>query len=133
MALAGERRQPAGDGRDIAERSPSTLRRSPAALTLDIAKKGLPADAVELPFHSVHSITVPGSAAGWVDTVEQFGSGKLSLREILQPAIDLAEEGWAILQRKACQAATHGVCPRSRFPVACICADLVSSYWHGVC
>lgn len=36
---------------------------------------------------------VLGAAAAWVDTVEKFGSGKLSVAEVLEPAIRLAEEG----------------------------------------
>ena len=35
-----------------------------------------------------------GAAAAWVDTVEVFGSGKLSMAEVLQPAIRLATEGY---------------------------------------
>lgn len=34
--------------------------------------------------------------AGWVDTVEQFGSGNLSLSQILDPAINLAEKGYPV-------------------------------------
>ena len=30
-----------------------------------------------MPWLSPHAITVPGAAAGWVDTVEKFGSGKV--------------------------------------------------------
>jgi gamma-glutamyltranspeptidase/glutathione hydrolase len=67
--------------------------RSPAALTREKAMEGLPADAVELPNTCVHSVNVPGAAAGWVDTIAWFGSGKLTLKEILRPAIQLAEEG----------------------------------------
>ena len=29
---------------------------------------------------SVHSITVPGTVAGWVDTIENFGSKKVDLK-----------------------------------------------------
>ncbi|XP_066565664.1 glutathione hydrolase-like YwrD proenzyme [Amia ocellicauda] len=47
------------------------------------------------PFHALN-VTVPGTVAGWCDTVEQFGSKKLSLRDILQPAIDLAEGGFPV-------------------------------------
>lgn len=43
---------------------------------------------------SVHSITVPGAAAAWVDTVHHFGSGKVDLSTIFAPAIDLAENGY---------------------------------------
>jgi gamma-glutamyltranspeptidase len=41
-------------------------------------------------------VTVPGAAAAWVDTVEKFGSGKLSVAEVLAPAIRLAEEGYVL-------------------------------------
>ncbi|KAI8056577.1 gamma-glutamyltranspeptidase [Syncephalis plumigaleata] len=70
--------------------------RSPAALTREKAIHGLPASATELPTNSVHGVTVPGAAAGWADTVEWFGSGKLTLKEILEPAIKLAEEGYPV-------------------------------------
>ena len=42
-------------------------------------------------------MTVPGAAAAWVDTVEKFGSGKITLNEVLAPAIQLAEEGSVIM------------------------------------
>jgi hypothetical protein len=38
--------------------------------------------------------TNAGAAAAWVDTVEAFGSGKLSVAEVLEPAIRLATEGY---------------------------------------
>jgi len=50
----------------------------------------------KIPFHSPHTVTVPGAAAGWVDTVERFGSGKRSLEQILKPVIDLAEKGFPV-------------------------------------
>ncbi|KAG4072409.1 hypothetical protein HA402_004341 [Bradysia odoriphaga] len=43
-------------------------------------------------------ITVPGAAAAWVDTVEQFGSGNLTLSEVLAPATKMAEEGFPVAQ-----------------------------------
>lgn len=45
---------------------------------------------------AVNSVTVPGAAAGWVDTIERFGSGKLSMDQILEPAIQLGEEGFPV-------------------------------------
>ncbi len=45
---------------------------------------------------SVHSVTTPGAAAGWVDTVEKFGSGKVTLEQVLAPAIQLGEEGFPV-------------------------------------
>jgi len=50
----------------------------------------------KIPLTSVHSVTVPGAAAGWVDTVERFGSGKLLLSQILEPAIHLGEKGFPV-------------------------------------
>jgi len=50
----------------------------------------------KIPMNSVHSVTVPGAAAGWVDTIERFGSGKLSLEQILAPAIEMGEKGFPI-------------------------------------
>jgi len=49
-----------------------------------------------IPLDSVHAVTVPGAAAGWVDTVESFGSGKLSMEQILAPAIELGEKGFPV-------------------------------------
>lgn len=49
-----------------------------------------------IPMTSVHAVTVPGAPAGWVDTVEKFGSGKLSMDQILTPAIELGEEGFPV-------------------------------------
>ena len=31
-----------------------------------------------MPMLSAHTVTVPGAAAGWVDTVKAFGSGKVT-------------------------------------------------------
>lgn len=55
----------------------------------------------QIPMTSVHAVTVPGAAAGWVDTVERFGSGKVSLEDVLAPAIDLAENGYPISELSA--------------------------------
>eukprot|EP00898_Chlorokybus_atmophyticus_P004143 jgi/Chlat1/472/Chrsp103S01073 len=66
--------------------------RSPAALTMEMVRErgyegGIPK------FHGM-SVTVPGAAAAWVDIVERFG--KLSLAQVLQPAIELAENGYPV-------------------------------------
>lgn len=72
--------------------------RSPSALTLSHALSSIPSSELatsdnHIPQSHVHAVTVPGAAAGWCDTVEKFGSGKLTLAQILAPAIELAEEG----------------------------------------
>ncbi|KAI7291261.1 gamma-glutamyltranspeptidase, partial [Hortaea werneckii] len=50
----------------------------------------------KIPLDSVHAVSVPGAAAGWVDTVEKFGSGKVTLAEILAPAVELGERGFPV-------------------------------------
>ena len=67
--------------------------------TLDTIRKSLGLKSNEsgqIPMDSVQAVTVPGAAAGWVDTVERFGSGNLSMEEILAPAIALGEEGFPV-------------------------------------
>jgi gamma-glutamyltranspeptidase/glutathione hydrolase len=54
-----------------------------------------------IPMDSVHAVTVPGAAAGWVDVVERFGSGKVTLEEVLEPAIELCEKGFAVAELSA--------------------------------
>ncbi|KAI9305954.1 nucleophile aminohydrolase [Cunninghamella echinulata] len=71
--------------------------RTPAGLTLDIVRES-GVEGQGLPPRSIHAVTVPGAAASWVDTVEWFGSGKLDLATILQPAIDLAENGFPVAE-----------------------------------
>ncbi|KAL2871450.1 gamma-glutamyltranspeptidase [Aspergillus lucknowensis] len=72
--------------------------RYPANATLEQIKTdwNLPGQTESIPKTSASSVTTPGVATGWVDTVERFGSGKLSLEHILAPAIELAEEGFPV-------------------------------------
>jgi len=51
--------------------------------------------SISPPTHA-HAVTVPGAVAGWVDSLERFGSGLLTLAEILDPAIELAENGFPV-------------------------------------
>ncbi|KAI9684468.1 MAG: hypothetical protein M1829_002278 [Trizodia sp. TS-e1964] len=73
--------------------------RSPSGVSLENMRRELGLEDGQvggIPMTSVHAVIVPGAAAGWVDTVEKFGSGKLSLTEILNPAIELAEGGFPV-------------------------------------
>lgn len=70
--------------------------RSPKNTTVEQLRKELGKTQGNIPTHSPLSVTVPGAAAGWVDTVEKFGSGKVSLEQILTPAIQLGEEGFPV-------------------------------------
>lgn len=74
--------------------------RSGAKCTLETVRKSLNVPAGEsgakIPMDSVHAVSVPGAPAGWVDAVERFGSGKLSMEKILAPAIELGEKGFPV-------------------------------------
>lgn len=66
--------------------------RSGASLTLEAARaRGVAGTPGK---HSVHTVTVPGAAAAWADTVSRYG--RLPLTEVLAPAIRLAEQGFPV-------------------------------------
>ncbi|XP_052820033.1 glutathione hydrolase-like YwrD proenzyme [Mya arenaria] len=70
--------------------------RAPGKLSLEVLhKEGYNVDN-PLPVNHGHSVTVPGSAAAWCATIEKFGSGKLTVADILEPAICMAEEGFPV-------------------------------------
>ncbi|KHN94843.1 acylase ACY 1 [Metarhizium album ARSEF 1941] len=86
--------------------------RAGARSTLAAVRNGLdvPDDKhdAEIPKTSALAVTVPGAAAGWVDTVERFGSGKVDLGRVLAPAIELGEKGFAVHEDAAhCWAASE--------------------------
>jgi gamma-glutamyltranspeptidase/glutathione hydrolase len=66
--------------------------RAPAGLSLELLKKIGVTDS--FPPFSVHTVTVPGAAAGWVDTVEKYGT--MPIKKVLAPAIKLGEEGFPV-------------------------------------
>ncbi|KAF9523622.1 gamma-glutamyltranspeptidase [Crepidotus variabilis] len=65
--------------------------RAPAKLSVDLLRDRGFGEAI--PLTDINSVTVPGAAAAWLDTIEKFGSGKVSVGEVFAPAIRLAEEG----------------------------------------
>lgn len=65
--------------------------RAPAALTLDDLRR---AGLDEIPLDSAHSVTVPGAVAAWADLLARHG--RLSLRDVLHPAIDYAANGYPV-------------------------------------
>ncbi|KAJ5770029.1 uncharacterized protein N7511_002080 [Penicillium nucicola] len=73
--------------------------RYPGEATLNKVREDLglaPGASGNMPMMNALAATTPGAAAGWVDTIEKFGSGKLSLEQVLQPAIELGEEGFPV-------------------------------------
>lgn len=81
-----------GSGRSGGKFTPERMRKS---LGIKEGEKG------KIPMSSVHAVTVPGAPAGWVDTVERFGSGKVSMEEIMAPAVRLGEEGFPVSELTA--------------------------------
>ena len=43
------------------------------------------------------SVTVPGCAAAWCDSLEILGSGKITIAQALAPAIRLATDGYVLV------------------------------------
>jgi gamma-glutamyltranspeptidase/glutathione hydrolase len=67
---------------------------APAAWTPDYFRRKHGADAKRPPVRGWDSATVPGAIAGWVALSERFG--KLPFGDLLEPAIDIAERGYAV-------------------------------------
>ncbi|EEP82042.1 conserved hypothetical protein [Uncinocarpus reesii 1704] len=96
--------------------------RAAGNLTLDQIRKDMGLAAGEtggIPMTSVHAVTTPGAAAGWVDTVEKFGSGRLTLEQILKPAIELGENGFPVSELassfwEACEEPIRNASPNFR-------------------
>ncbi|KAI9889424.1 MAG: hypothetical protein M1814_005287 [Vezdaea aestivalis] len=83
--------------------------RTPNGCSLDRVRNALglkDGDFGTVSMYSPLAVTVPGSAAGLIDTLTKFGNKKVSTEEIFRPAIDLAEQG---------------------FPVS----ELASTFWHA--
>lgn len=68
-----------GSGRAPASASPEELR-----------QKGMSA----IPDDSIFSVTVPGAVSGWNALIDRFG--RMSLSDVLQPAIEYASEGFPV-------------------------------------
>lgn len=68
--------------------------RAPKAWTPEYFKRKYGADAKNPPVRGWDSVTVPGAVAGWVTMSERFG--KLPFAQLLEPAIDIAERGYAV-------------------------------------
>ncbi|KAG2221035.1 hypothetical protein INT45_009284 [Circinella minor] len=70
--------------------------RAPVKMTMEYLRQKAGITEAQIPIDSIHGATVPGAAAAWVDTFEHFGSGKLDLTTLFQPAINLAENGFPV-------------------------------------
>jgi gamma-glutamyltranspeptidase / glutathione hydrolase len=70
-----------------------------------------------MPFSGILPVTVPGAAWGWEEVLNRFG--RLTFNEVLQPAIDYAENGFPVSQ----QIASGWVLPPALPPTPC-CGSL---------
>lgn len=77
----------------------------------------------KIPMDSVHAVTVPGAAAGWCDTVDRFGSGRLTMEQILAPAIELGEKGFPVSELVAHYVRCEPTYPSMRALPVCPVAD----------
>lgn len=70
--------------------------RSPAALTIERLRGDCPdlSPPTKMPPGHAHTVTVPGTAAGWCDALERWGT--MELQAVLAAAIRLAEEGFPV-------------------------------------
>lgn len=102
--------------------------RYPGNASLEKIRKDLglaPGEQGNMPMLNALAATTPGAAAGWVDTIEKFGSGKLSLEQILQPAIELGEEGFPVSELSS-----HGVSIQSSIAIAQWHHELTCAQWN---
>ncbi|XP_019720280.1 uncharacterized protein LOC109512748 isoform X2 [Hippocampus comes] len=72
--------------------------RSPKGLTLEFLKGRKYCAETPPPVFDALNVTVPGAPACWCDTIQMFGSHKLSLREVLNGAVELAEVGFPVAE-----------------------------------
>ncbi len=70
--------------------------RAPRALSLEhFKRKGI----TSMPDIGMEAITVPGAFDGWTTLLDRFGTIKLA--DLLQPAIQLAEQGFPVMEKTA--------------------------------
>ena len=67
---------------------------APMAWTPDYFHRKHGTDALTPPKRGLDSVTVPGAVAGWVALSERFG--QLPFADLIAPAIELAERGYAV-------------------------------------
>ena len=68
--------------------------RAPQAWTPEYFKNKYGADAVAPPVRGWDTVTVPGAVSSWAVLSQRFG--KLPFADLMQPAIELAERGYAV-------------------------------------
>lgn len=54
-----------------------------------------------IPYTSVFAVVTPGAIAGWYDAYKKWSNHKLSFGQLLEPAIDLAQNGFPVCELSA--------------------------------
>jgi gamma-glutamyltranspeptidase/glutathione hydrolase len=94
--------------------------RAPAAWTSSYFQRKYGADARHPPARGWDAVTVPGAVAGWVALSERFG--RLPFADLLEPAIEIAERGYAVpvvvQQKWAAAARVHELVSQPGFAAA---------------
>lgn len=67
---------------------------APQGATIDRVRSTLEGENPTMPNQGPHTVTVPGTARGWEQTIERFGTQ--SLATVLQPAIRYATDGYPV-------------------------------------
>ncbi len=67
--------------------------RAPKALSIDELKKR---GVTKTPEFGIHTVTVPGAVDGWATLLKSHGT--MTLTQVLQPAIDYAENGFPVTE-----------------------------------
>ncbi|MFP8777309.1 gamma-glutamyltransferase family protein [Hydrogenophaga sp. RWCD_12] len=67
---------------------------APMAWTPDYFQRKYGGDALTPPKRGLDAVTVPGAVAGWAALSQRFG--QLPFADLMQPAIELAERGYAV-------------------------------------
>lgn len=76
---------------------------SPAAANIDFFRDR---QLDQIPAKGAFSVTVPGAVDGWITLLERFGT--MSLEQVLQPAIEYAEQGFPVSEIFAKNWASNG-------------------------
>ncbi len=81
---------------------PAQTRRVEALNSSGAAPQKVSAEFLEaqggLPTYGPLAMAVPGAVRGWATLLEKYGSGKFEFGRLLQPAIELAKEGFPVSQ-----------------------------------
>lgn len=73
--------------------------RSPHAATLAEYRRRLGSGSKEIPSNNLLAVTVPGTVDGWATALDTCG--RMTLAEVLKPAIHIAEEGFPVAPQTA--------------------------------